>query len=215
LQPSTNYEFYVQTNCSAIDQSQWSGPVSFTTGNSPCTSPSSLAANNVTENGATLSWQSSVPTQDLDHFVVEWGTQGFSPGFGDTAQVTGSSYTVSNLDPDQDYEFYVFTVCNSGQSPLAGSGSFTTLTTGLAEQRRDKLKVYPNPAENGFYVMSKQTTNSIITVYNVTGSVVYEKDITSTLGPVLVPTTDWPGGMYVIQLKKNEEILESERVVVR
>ncbi|MDR9488656.1 T9SS type A sorting domain-containing protein, partial [Salibacter sp.] len=116
---------------------------------------------------------------------------------------------------DQDYEFYVFTVCNSGQSPLAGPGSFTTLTTGLAEQRRDKLKVYPNPAENGFYVMRKQTTNSIITVYNVTGSVVYEKDLTSTLGPVLVPTANWPGGMYVVQLKKNEEILESERVVVR
>ena len=55
LSPETEYKVWVRDNCGSDGYSAWSSAVTFTTA-SACQTPDGLAANSVTNNSATLSW---------------------------------------------------------------------------------------------------------------------------------------------------------------
>lgn len=89
-----------------------------------CSTPTSLAATNITALSANLSWNSTAPS-----FNIEWGQQGFSLGSGTriTSGITSANYTLSGLTPYTDYSFYVQANCGTdGLSSWAGPFSFKT-----------------------------------------------------------------------------------------
>ncbi len=82
--------------------------------------PSSLNASSITTSSATLSWTSTGSTFDL-----RWREVGTTT-WTDVNGLTTSSYDISGLTSDTNYEFEVRSLCDANSSSYSGSFSFTT-----------------------------------------------------------------------------------------
>ncbi len=90
-----------------------------------CPRPSALAANNITDNSADLSWTAGNTETTWE---VEYGFSGYTFGTGiSTGIISTNPYALTNLLPASDYDYYVRAVCGAGDSSLwAGPFTFTT-----------------------------------------------------------------------------------------
>ncbi|MGY0391371.1 GEVED domain-containing protein [Bizionia sp. KMM 8389] len=110
---TTDYQYYIQTDCGAEYTSDWAGPFSF---NTRCIAPTNLVANNVdvTDTTALISWtEGDVETA----WNISWGPYGYTPGGVDelgTASSTTTSYTITGLTEETYYDFYVQAQCGNG-----------------------------------------------------------------------------------------------------
>ncbi|MGB1248106.1 MAG: fibronectin type III domain-containing protein, partial [Chitinophagales bacterium] len=82
---------------------------------SPCSEPTALMVANETDNSADLSWTSNGGEAEWE---VEYGLTGFTPGMGMTAIATTNPYTLTGLDEDSEYEFYVSAICGAGDTSV-------------------------------------------------------------------------------------------------
>lgn len=121
LQPSTNYEFIVQTVCaggtSAFSSSGWFTTLAGTT----CSTPSGLASSSITNTTATLSWGSVTGALSYN---IQYRTIGSSSWTTTTSTTT--SKAITGLVLGTSYEFQVQTVCSGGNSAFSSSSNFTT-----------------------------------------------------------------------------------------
>jgi hypothetical protein len=73
------------------------------------------------DSSATLTWTDS---SLVSNYIIEWGPCGFIQGTGaPTDTVTGTSWSISNLDDATCYDFYILSDCtpaNEGYSPWVG-----------------------------------------------------------------------------------------------
>jgi len=113
LQPGTNYEWRVRTNCNSWNYSDWSYPAYFTTlGAYNCYAPSWTSTINVSSNAATFSWSSVPGAQSYTVQIRELnGTWINVPG-SPTSYTTITAY---GLYPNTTYQWRVRTNCNSWQ----------------------------------------------------------------------------------------------------
>jgi len=88
-----------------------------------CMPPSGLTSSAITNNSATLGWSASASSNNYEVAVQAAGS-GAPSGAG--VAVTGTSYAATGLNAATNYEFYVRTVCPSGNSPWAGPFAFST-----------------------------------------------------------------------------------------
>jgi hypothetical protein len=133
LAPSTTY--YVRVN-----EYSTSGTLgNFTICASPvpnCPVPTGLASGTITNTSAVLNWVATPATGST--FTVIYGPTGFTPpsGTGSTTVtgITGQTTTVTGLQPNTNYQFYVQQICGgfNGSSTLAGPFPFTTPLTAPA-----------------------------------------------------------------------------------
>lgn len=83
-----------------------------------------------------------------------------------------------------------------------------TQPTGIKKNTSDNsIAVFPNPATNNFSIdlfnIKKPVT---IKVINSTGQVIHQLDNEPTNALINITTTDWPSGLYMIEVSTNEEI---------
>ena len=106
---------------------------------SPCPTPRLLTATAVTATGATLGF--SVSNATPGPFTVQYGVAGFNPAqpssptnLYTTVTTTTTSATVTGLNPNTNYQFYVTQNCGgaNGNSASSNAGAFTTLPTPAA-----------------------------------------------------------------------------------
>ena len=122
LTASTAYTVKVRTLCDENTTSDWSAAVPFTTLDSQqpetCDVPTNLAANNVTENSAIISWTGNAP-----QYEVETN--------GQTTTVSTNSYNTQGLTAATTYSVRVRALCDNGlTSNWTTAISFTTLNGG-------------------------------------------------------------------------------------
>ncbi|MBT8269812.1 MAG: fibronectin type III domain-containing protein, partial [Bacteroidia bacterium] len=87
------------------------------------TPPSNLAANNVTGNGATISWD-AITGADYDYRYRVVGSPSWT-----TVNTSNATENLSGLTPSTQYEVQVRSTCNSNTSSYSTSEIFTTLNT--------------------------------------------------------------------------------------
>lgn len=123
LDAATAYDFYVESLCGTVF-SAIIGPVSFTT--SDCPEPQNIVVSEITPTSATITWTDN---SGGNHVNIYFGTTGFDPlSEGDIIQnVNPSSYTITGLTADTQYDVYIETICGLSTSTLTGPYSFTTL----------------------------------------------------------------------------------------
>ncbi|MCH2024015.1 MAG: fibronectin type III domain-containing protein, partial [Saprospiraceae bacterium] len=92
-----------------------------------CPQPTVLAASNITETSADISW---IGSSSVFAFEIEYGPAGFTPGTGTIVLAPGSPISLSGLTPGTNYEFYVQADCGSGQTSQAGPSAFNTIYPG-------------------------------------------------------------------------------------
>ena len=120
----------VRALCSATNTSEWSEPIQFTT--ESCMAPTNVAVSSITANSATVSWTAAASSNG--RYTMEYGFSGFSRGQGTTVEVTGTTYTITGLESEIEYDVYVASYCGENiVSPWTPVQSFTTVAGGQEE----------------------------------------------------------------------------------
>ena len=87
--------------------------------------PTDLFATNITSTTADLGWTENGESTDWD---IEWGAEGFTPTGTPAIRRTSNPHTLTRLNRNSSYEFYVRANCDSStSSPWAGPYSFKTV----------------------------------------------------------------------------------------
>ncbi|MEZ4797926.1 MAG: fibronectin type III domain-containing protein [Flavobacteriaceae bacterium] len=89
-----------------------------------CEIPTNLTVSDITDVSATVTWEN---TNDSQSVKIEFGTSGFLPGNGSIIEVATNSATITGLNADTTYDFYVQSVCStSNVSMNSEAGTFST-----------------------------------------------------------------------------------------
>ena len=92
-----------------------------------CSSPNLLAANSITTNGATLTWNAVSPTPSNGYqYYLSTTNTAPSSGTTPTGNSSASSIAISGLNANTTYYFWIRTNCGSSQSGWSAQSSFTT-----------------------------------------------------------------------------------------
>ncbi len=128
LDPETPYDVYVVAICDEDLSSEVSLMQTFTTLQEPCETPTDITITNITDTTAEVTWTSN---GDEMEWEVLYGEEGFNIAtegtiISDNDGVLG--VTLTDLDPEIEYEVYVTAVCASNNSSeISASEVFTTL----------------------------------------------------------------------------------------
>ena len=139
----TAYDVYVKANCADNTSSAWSAVASFTTeaqGSEDCDPVTDLAATNVTESAALLTW---TPGNSGDEWEVVLTTAAGATVSENST--TERQFQLTGLTPGTAYVAKVRTVCGDGQYSTFASVSFTTNSVGIADVTAPACTIYPNP----------------------------------------------------------------------
>ena len=117
LPANTNYEFYVVGVCDSNNSSSPSSIRTFSTHwVEPCQSVTGVAASNVTQTEATLSWAGGT---EWDVAIVN----------GATIRTTNNPYTFTGLTPNTTYDVLVRNVCDAANQNFSEWSDTVTFTT--------------------------------------------------------------------------------------
>ena len=201
---SSNYEWEVRTVCgNAVSNdpfSAWSATQNFTTGtcNLACVAPVSLAASNVTESGADLSWVATTP----GNVTYQLRYRQNSSAAWTFINNASSPASVSGLACGTDYQWQVRTVCGviptgpySGWSVLA---NFSTATCPAL------ITLFPNPATDLITITfdSEESVQGQIEMRDLFGKVVYSssRSISEGQNSLNISTMNLKEGWYSVTL---------------
>lgn len=114
-----------------------------------CPLPSDLSVSGVTSNSAVLSWTSS---SNAVNWRVIYDTTGFNPATGGATVIAGSNpYTLTGLNPNYTYDFYIVSNCGTtdGISDTAGPVSFRTPCTAITAPHLEDFEMFTVGFFNG------------------------------------------------------------------
>lgn len=86
-----------------------------------CPAPTDVLVDGSTATTVTLSWVSTG-----SNWSIEYGESGFTPGDGTFVDADTNPFTVTGLEGDTEYDFYVRTVCDGTSSASSGVASSST-----------------------------------------------------------------------------------------
>ncbi len=215
LLPETQYKAWLRSFCAADDQSDWVGPVSFTTPET-CMKPTALNATPGTGNDATtadLSWTEGTGANNPTSATGEWQIQYWKSGSNDAITViaTTKPFTLTNLEMGTAYTWMVRTVCQAGDtSKWSIEGSFNTQACLSAEagnpitigtknttSNSSSSNVGTVPLNTYYY---RGTSNQIYTAAEVGGAATLSS-ITFTLAASAQKTFNWD--IYLMETDKS------------
>ncbi len=127
-----------------------------------CYEPVDVNISAITSETALLSWTS---VNEETSWIIEYGTAGFTQGWGNIVTTGLNPYTISGLDPETEYDVYIKADCGGSESIVAEKQSFTTLPACLPV--------------TGLTVTSN-TNNSVSLSWDNTGAVFYEIEYGNT-----------------------------------
>lgn len=180
---------------------------------------SPIQGETVQYNNLQLSWL-SVP--NATHYIVQVSRFNTFSSLDVNIATSDTNFVVLNLFPNKNYQWRV-KAFNQGYTcgPISPIENFNTAnavsTNGI--KGIDQLKIYPTLLESGQSIQveltAKQSKDAIITLYNITGQLLYQQTIAIQSGEnrYNIPTKKLATGSYVITLQSELGKI-TERVVV-
>src|SRR5690625_202614 len=202
LDADTAYDVYVRTICEDDQNSDWTGPQTFTTDEAEepiadCEAPTDLQIGEVTDTTAEVSW---TPQGEETAWLVVYGETGADEEDFDQVLVSESSYTIEDLDPETDYDVYVIAVCDEDEeiySEASETLTFKTEPMSVDYQIFQDFSFYPNPVEN---VLNLQANAQIeqVEIFNLLGQKVIQTQPKSL--EAKIETEKLSSGIYLMQV---------------
>ncbi len=168
LQPGTAYEVRVRALCTAIDSSNWSATVSFSTQAPPCLAATGLAVAPASSTSLTVT---ATAAAGATQYRVEYRAVGTTTWMSTAA--ASFPVTLTGLQAATGYEVRVVTVCGAATSPA------TTVVT--AQTSADVCAQAANLAGQPFTT----TDSALLTWNNAAGAQSYQLRLRAT------GTTNW------------------------
>lgn len=178
-----------------------------------CLPPSASSVSNITASSATLNWVS-----DGTLFNVEYDFAGFTQGGGTVVSgITGNTTTLSNLDPQADYAYYIQTDCGSGSlSPWTGPFAFRTACAAFGDFTEDFTTDVTIPAPECWFT-AKTTDNqyAAVSVNSFSDNVQFYNsgDAAAALYLITPALTALPTNTHHVKFKANSTALNATLVV--
>ncbi|MBR4134825.1 MAG: fibronectin type III domain-containing protein [Bacteroidales bacterium] len=201
LTPNTAYQVRVQAVCDTNLTSDWTEAVTFTTAQEQqtCPAPTNLAyaIDETSHTTVTLTWQQEANTAD------EWQVNYRQTTESDwnTIATTATTYTLTDLVPNVDYEANVVAHCTNGlTSDPSNTVTWHTDDVGIQGYLERNINLYPNPATE-MIAVEVSDANIMITgveVYNVYGQLI--NTIVSTENPLRINISGLANGMYHVRV---------------
>jgi gliding motility-associated-like protein len=128
LTQDTAYDFYVRSDCGAVNGiSTWSAPITATT-LPTCPKPINLAIASITDNSAVASWVN--PTGSIwQVLVLPAGSAAPTAASTGWTLATTSTFTLTGLSAATCYDYYVRTDCGAANGLSSWSGPINFCTT--------------------------------------------------------------------------------------
>ena len=116
-----------------------------------CSRVTELNIVSLTSNEVTLSW---VDTSFTYYYELEYDTLGFATGFGTTATTSDTVFTISNLEPDTEYEIHVRINCSNGGQSLPRIVKFRTACLPVPADSLPFIETFDNPLSSCWKIYS-------------------------------------------------------------
>ncbi len=95
-------------------------------------------------------------------------------------------------------------VCPSGQACFNG-GCFDDATGDINRNSyNSEIKLYPNPTNGNVTIEYGEITDTKISIFNITGNIVYTVNVTKK-AKVVLPVANIPSGVYYIKIQTNKQ----------
>jgi hypothetical protein len=129
LDPETQYDVYVVTNCTTPDATEDATLTIHFTTTVACPAPQSVTVSNIGMTSATVEWFSNA-----DSFTIEYGETGFTVGNGTIVTTTANTYDLTGLTSGTAYTVYITADCGVDGNSTAASVNFNTNLCEVANQ---------------------------------------------------------------------------------
>jgi Secretion system C-terminal sorting domain/Fibronectin type III domain/Bacterial pre-peptidase C-terminal domain len=205
LNPSTIYEWRVNTTCAAGVSSNYS-TAQFTTLAAPlCNAPAGLASSGITSTNATIFWSA---VSGALSYSVDYKLTSTSSWTNAALATTATTVSLTGLVPSSTYDWRVRTNCSGSLSSVYAQAQFTMAA--------------PVATCPGIYDVSTNNTNTggatipfntdIYGLINVKGDVDFYKFIITTGGTATVTLTNLPTNYDLfVHNSSNSKIAESKK----
>lgn len=173
----------------------------------PPAAPSNLTA--VPYNSILLNWQDN--SNNEDGFNIYSATNINGPwSLITTTAANTTSYIHSGLTNGVEYFYRVSAFNSNGASSYSNTSSAVENTLAVSEIDREKMMIYPNPA-NGFVKISNIHQNSKITVYDLSGKIVHSEK--SKASETTINSENFVSGVYYVLIESNEGKITKKIIV--
>ena len=233
LSQNTTYEWEVRSACSTDSSSvsSWSTTEVFNTADE-CAIVLNEFTSAIGQNSATFNWD-AVP--GAWGYVVRIAEPAVGWGVWTYDTVTTNTYNAIGLSCGTQYYWQVASMCSpDGSNTSQWSDNttfaqqlFTTDTCGggsriIVEEAGDllnvNLNIYPNPTRGLFNItfVSEEVNDFEINIVDAFGQMVSREDKQQFVGEYtkLVDLSNWPRGIYIVQIKTQDSIV-SKRLVLQ
>ncbi len=159
----------------------------------------------ITHSGATVIWTPG--ENNGGNFEMEYGIHGFAHGAGTVVQVSATSYSLSGLTPETEYDVYVRALCDEQNvSEWSSVCKFRTSNVGIdAVNGNSEVTIYPNPAENNTTIRVSGVEGEVmVTIVDMNGRTVSHHTI-ECAGDCekMVHVSNLAAGNYFVRLQGN------------
>ena len=203
------YSFSVRAVCSETNKSAWSAPQSFTT--TSCGVVTNVNHTAVTDSSAVITWTAPAGATT---FEMEYGPKDFAQGAGTTvSNINGTTYTITGLRANRDYDVYVRTVCDESTTSLwSDVHTFHTQEgTGIDDVNSANISLYPNPASSTVTLMGIEGM-ATVTVVDMNGRESGKWTVTD--GTLTIDVTSMAQGAYFVRIV-GEQVNAIRKLIVR
>lgn len=174
----------------------------------PCSTPTSLNSYNETSTSAEIYWTSNAPNFNIEYKESTATTWSTIASANDTLQLTGLSVNTA-------YNFQVKAICSStptDTSVWSAVANFTTLdNVGIEENSLNKIKIYPNPANDFIQISGIESLNSNIIIVSINGKKIKEYKF-SELSEGKININNLSKGVYFIKVIEGQKVIVSKFV---
>lgn len=94
--------------------------------------PQDVKISEVTATSVRLDW--TYPSETLLYYVIQYKPKAANTPYSEISGIITTYYTVRNLSPYTEYEFYIIAVNNLGRGPPSSPAVITTGETGMCRK---------------------------------------------------------------------------------
>ena len=155
----------------------------------------------VQNNAAVIAWQLLTPTQGVK-YSVERSEDGLRYSTVQSG-LTGTTLTDATIDAGKNYFYRV--IASTPEGKIVYSSVINVVYFSL----NHSFTVAPNPFSNVITIQNNGTATgtTALSVYDVTGRLVFNKSFASQAGTSTINTTSWIPGVYLVKIKSAESAI--------
>ena len=162
--------------------------------------PLNLSGEPVSESEINLTWDASIDNVGVaGYYVYRDGTK--------IAESVATNYSDTGLEQGTSYDFYVVAFDGAGNESVSSDTVAISTLVGIrnAENSREEVYIYPNPAKGKFYISLPPSNDPgvIFELYSLDGTVIRTKNISAApiRSEISFDVSDLADGFYLYSVK--------------